>query len=450
MTATSARPGSVLLSFDAENVRSFRDRFELTLLSSAMSDQAVVQSVSWREGGKPIGVLPCAGIFGANGSGKSNVLRAMSDLRWLVLSSFRSHPSGGIQRHPFRLDDSASKRPSSFSVDLVLEGVRHEYGVEVNDDEVTAEWAYRYPKGRAALLFLRQGSSVELGQSEGGLGREVRRLLRPNALFLSTAAQVGHPVFLPLFQWFERNLLLADAESRQHRQARTTEMLDDPTQRAQVLSMLRAADLGVTDARRVEIDPVMKDRLRRAVRILAGVEGEADGGGEGPSFDELGIHLVHHGASGDVPFEPSDESLGTRVWFGVVGPVIDALANGSVFLADEIDSSLHPALVGRLIRLFRDPATNPRRAQLIFNSHDPTTLGDSASHPIGRDEIWFTEKDDDGSTRLYPLAGFSPRRQEAVARRYLDGRYGAVPILSDSEFTDAATHIVRSGEPALR
>lgn len=130
--------------------------------------------------------------------------------------------------------------------------------------------------------------------------------------------------------------------------------------------------------------------------------------------------------------------MGTRVWFGLIGPVVQALESGSVFLADELDASLHPALVTELVRLFQDEDTNPRRAQLIFNSHDATLLGDTVGAPLlGRDQIWFTEKSNDGSTRLYPLVALEPRKQEAVGKRYLEGRYGATPILSPQEFASA-------------
>jgi hypothetical protein len=113
-----------------------------------------------------------------------------------------------------------------------------------------------------------------------------------------------------------------------------------------------------------------------------------------------------------------------------------------VFLADELDASLHPALVAEVIRLFQDPATNPRRAQLIFNSHDASLLGDAiGDRLLGRDEIWFTEKRNDGTTRMYPLVDLEPRKQEAVGKRYLAGRYGAIPILSHDEFAAAAEFI---------
>ena len=443
-----ARDASVLLAFRAENVRSFRDQFELSLLSTRLADEDVTRLVTWREGGRPIGVLPVAGVFGANGSGKSNVLKAMDDMRGHVLHSFRTgSPTGGISRCPFLLDRADRRGPSHFEVDLVLEGVRYEYGFVLDDERILEEWAYRYPHGKAVRLFHRwDGRPVEHGSAERVKGRAIEALLRPNALFLSTAASANHPVLLPIYAWFTRNLRLAEAGSREFRQALTTQLLDDDTRRGQVLALLRAADLGITGAKKHALDPVMKERLQRAVRILSGQEGEPDGTDEGPSFDQLGVRLIHRGADGEVELDACDESLGTLVWFGLVGPVVEALADGAVLLADELDASLHPALVAELIRLFQDPNSNPRRAQLVFNSHDATILGDSTTaRLVGRDQIWFTEKRADGSTRLYPLSDLDPRKEEAVGRRYLAGRYGATPILSRQEF-DASAELITSGD----
>ncbi len=436
----------MLLAFRAKNVRSFRDHIELSLVSTRLAEEEVVRFVTWREGGRPIGVLPVAGVFGANASGKSNVVKAMDDMRAHVLHSFRTgSPTGGISRRPFVLDEAAKREASRFEVDLVLEGVRHEYGFALDDEQVLEEWAYRYPHGKAVRLFHRWGNEVELGSAERVKGRAVLELLRPNALFLSTAASANHPVLLPIYAWFARNLRLAEASSRQFRQALTTQLLDDDARRGQVLALLRAADLGITGAKKYQLDPVVKDRLQRAVRILAGQEGDLDSAEEGPALDQLGVRLTHRGAAGDIELDAQDESLGTLVWFGLVGPVIEALADGAVLLADELDASLHPALVAELIRLFQDPKSNPRRAQLVFNTHDATILGDSTSDRlIGRDQVWFTEKRADGSTRLYPLSDLDPRKEEAIGRRYLAGRYGATPILSHQEF-DASAELITSG-----
>lgn len=409
------------------------------MLASRLSERHLVRSVEWREGGAPIQVLPAAGVFGANGSGKSNLLKAMDDMRGHVLHSFRrGDPEGRIPRRPFVLDQARRAEPTEFEVDLVLNGVRHQYGFSINDDRVIREWAYWYPKGRPALIFQRTGKGIDAGSVERQKTRAVQELVRPNALFLSAAASANHAGLLPLYQWFSRNLVLAEADSRPFRQALTTEMLGDETQRDRVLALLQAADLGVTGARKQEPDPVMHERLRRAIRILEGTDGEPDSD-EGPAFEELGVRLVHRGADGEeVELDAEDESLGTRVWFGLIGPVVQALESGSVFLADELDASLHPALATELVRLFQDPGTNPRRAQLIFNSHDATLLGDAVGDRLlGRDQVWFTEKRSDGSTRLYPLLDLAPRKQEAIGKRYLDGRYGATPILSHVEFASA-------------
>jgi AAA15 family ATPase/GTPase len=441
------RDASVLLAFRAQNIRSFRDEIELSLVSTRLAEEDVVRLVAWREGGRPVGVLPVAGVFGANASGKSNVVKAMDDMRGHVLHSFRTgSPTGGIPRRPFLLDLAAKREPSRFEVDLVLEGVRHEYGFVLDDDQVLEEWAYRYPHGKAVRLFHRRGIRVELGSVERAKSRAVGELLRPNALFLSTAASANHPVLLPIYAWFTRNLRLAEASSREFRQALTTQLLDDDTRRGQVLSLLRAADLGITGAKKYQLDPVMKERLQRAVRILAGQEGEADSAAEGPAFDQLGVRLTHRGAAGDIELDSQDESLGTLVWFGLVGPIVEALADGAVLLADELDASLHPALVAEIIRMFQDPKSNPRRAQLVFNSHDATILGDSTSaRLIGRDQVWFAEKRPDGGTRLYPLSDLDPRKEESIGRRYLAGRYGATPILSHQEF-DASAELITSGD----
>lgn len=443
MADNNAAFGDSLLSFSAENVRSFRDELELSMLATAMQDPTVVRRLSWREGGKPIGVLPVAGVFGANASGKSNLLRALQDMRICVLNSFRGvSPNSGPPRHPFKLDPEQTARPTSFEVDLVLGGIRHQYGFVIDDERVLEEWATRYPKGRAVSLFERAGDEVALGTAHRAAGRAVLPVLRSNALFLSTAAATDHPGLAPLYNFFEQRLLLAEAESRFARQALTSQMLDDPDTRARILELLRVADLGIVDVERRRMPAEIRERMEKAVRVLTGDE-EADT--DRISIDELDTQLIHRGATGPIAMAPHEESLGTQVWLGLIGPVIAALRDGATLLADELDASLHPVLVHELVRLFQQPHTNPRNAQLIFNAHDMTLLGDSADRLLGRDQIWFTEKLDTGATRLYPLTNLDPRKDEAIGRRYLTGRYGAIPIVAPDEFDQAAA-LVTVGE----
>lgn len=439
----------MLLSFRAENVRSFRDPVELSLLATTLAEPGVPRSIPWREGGSPIDVLPVACLFGGNASGKSNALRAMDDMRRMVLNSFRGwRPSGGTGRRPFRLDRDSRHRPSRFEVDIVLSGVRHEYGFVVDDNSIVEEWAVRYPKGRAAKMFSRQGTRVTWGSSlSTPKSRSISELVRPNALILSTAAAADHPGLTPLHEWFRRNLRLAEAESRPQRHAFSASMLTHAGDREQVMALLRAADLGIVGLTEEPVDAETRERLEKVIRALTDAE-DAD---DSVSIDVEALSTVrlHHAAEDGTEevFAPADESMGTLVWLGMAGPIVDTLTRGSVLLADELDTSLHPALTHQIVRLFQDPQTNPRRAQLIFNSHDVTLLetGDQG-RLLGRDQVWFAEKRADGSSKLYPLSDLDPRKDEAVAKRYLAGRYGGNPILADGDF-DAAVELILAGTP---
>jgi uncharacterized protein len=420
----------MLLAFRAENARSFCGPVELSLVATRLAEAEVVREIPWRQGGQPIDVLPVAGLFGANASGKTNLLRIMSDLRGFVVHSFRrGNPGGGMPARPFLLGDDEDGSPTTYEVDVVLGGVLHKYRLKIDGERVLEESAHSFPRGRSLLLFERTGDDVRLGATQRGRGRAVMEILRPNALFLSTAAATNHPLLIGLFEWFQRNLLFADVQSRSVRQALTAGMLEQDDLRERVLELLREADLGITGAKKRELDPEIKERVVRALNVLHGEE-EGEEAVEEIEFDDFEVRLLHRSSGGDVELNPVDESRGTLIWFGMVGPVIEALQKGSLLLADELDASLHPTLVGALISLFQSKQSNPRRAQLIFNAHDATVMGDSATHPLGRDQIWFTEKNEDGGTRLYPLSDLDPRKGEAVGRRYLAGRYGATPIIS--------------------
>lgn len=180
--------------------------------------------------------------------------------------------------------------------------------------------------------------------------------------------------------------------------------------RAQALALLRLADLGIDDV-------VVDDH-------------ESSVGGPGRDRGRR-LRLMHRTADGSVPLDFAVESAGTRTWFRLIGPVLAALKDGSLLLFDELDASLHPTLSGQLIRLFQDPATNPNDAQLIFTTHDTSLL-----NHLNRDEVWLTEKSDDGSTRLGALAEFAGERVRTsvnLEKAYLHGRFGALP---DPDRTD--------------
>ena len=381
---------------------------------------------------KPLKLLPAAGIFGANASGKSTILKAIDDMRRLVVTSFR-HGSRGtpVFRRPFLLDPECQERPTRFEVDLVLDGVRWVYGFEVDDKRVREEYAYHWPRGRQALVFSREPDEVVYGSPFRGTDRALEQLLRANALLLSVAGATENRPLAGLFDWFVSNLLLSESDNRVPRAFSTAEMVGTDHLGEPVLQLLRAADLGITDLKIKPMDDEEAERLGRVMRFLQENDDELDGPDpaktDSVSFGQLS--LTHTGVDSGVTFGPEDESQGTLVWVSLIGPMLSALHKGGVVLVDELDASLHPLLVELAILMFQNPRTNPMNAQLIFNSHDGMILEGSSEWALGRDQIWFSEKQIDGSTRLYALDDFKPRRDEAIDRRYFQGRYGAIPII---------------------
>lgn len=424
---------SALLSFTAENVRCYRDEVHLSLLATRIAERGAARRLVVSGIAKPIDVLPVAGIFGANASGKTAILEAIDDMQSVVTGSFhRKDHAESMSRRPFLLDAESRQRPSRFEVELIVGGVRWQYGFEIDDHRVLSEYAYHFPRGRQALVFHREPDRMSLGSPLRSAGRVLSSLARGHYLLLSVAGAVEVEALAGLYRWFQSNLSLAKPTRRGWGSVLTADLVQSPSTKDDVVSLLRYADLGVTDAHKEPPDPESVELVRRILRArIQGSEQE-------PSIDDEVVlegvmKLTHAGHGGEWQIEPKDESQGTRAWLGLVGPVLRALNDGTVLLIDELDASLHPHLVRRLVGLFQDEHTNPRCAQLLFNSHDTGVLGDSDRRCIGRDQIWFTKKDLGGVASLYPLIDFAPRRDDAVERRYLQGRYGAVPSMNPAE-----------------
>lgn len=401
---------SALVSFTTRNARCYRDPVTLSLQATRLANSGISRELL-TGAVEPERILPCAAIFGANASGKSAILNAMIDMREIILDSFREgHWDSGIDRQQFLLD-SNSNDTTEFEIELILDGVFWAYGFEINDEQVLTEYAFYYPRGRRVLVFERKEDRIRFGIRFRSLGRSVRPILRQNALVLSVIGVLDNPVANRLFDWWRQNFIhFEHSTDRIYGKAYTAQQAKTAHNKERILHLLRAADLGVTDLNIVE--PEHED-------------------------DESGLphlELVHSGDMNDVVFEPENESFGTQAWLGLIGPVLEVLDGGTVLLVDELDASLHPHLVSKLIDLFQDPLINRRCAQLIFNSHDSTVLDSHEPLSLGRDQIWFCEKGRDGASQLTPLSDFQGRREEAVGRRYLRGRYGAVPKLNPGEF----------------
>lgn len=370
-------------------------------------------------------LLPVAAIYGPNASGKSNVLAAMRWLRVAVRNSLRAWDDE-IPIQPFALT-SDSMHPSMFTMESIIAGVRFEYVVELDRNEVHYEGLFHYPEKKRRRIFERERLGLTLQRGLGHLSG-TRELLTDRTLALTVARRFNEPLvsnfahellrgknlgpgrrrrgFDPVIHastrsWFEESL-----EAEHPTLPGMDDLLDSAqAARNEALALLRMADLGIED--------VMVDELDK------------------PTRTEHGVRLVHRTADGKMPLEFAIESEGTRIWFALIGPILTALRDGSLVLFDELDAGLHPTLSMQLIRLFHDPVTNPAGAQLIFTSHDTSLL-----NHLNRDEVWLTEKSDGGVTHLGALAEFAGervRKSKNLERAYLHGRFGALPDVDRTE-----------------
>lgn len=413
----------MFLEFSVENFRSIAARQTLSFVASKHRSEAAEQPAVDEPGFGAGRVLTSVVIYGANASGKSNVLRALNTMWHLIATSADPRPPSTIE--PFRLDAAWAQKPTQLELSFVKEGTRYQYGCAVERGRIHEEWLIAYPKKAPQIWFQRRahGDKVDVRFGSSLRGEKVRlaSMTRPDALFLSVAAQFNHPQLSDIQKWLLSRLTSQRAGAfGPLGTARAVET--DSAVRDAVGHLLRGADLGIlgVDVRRHVKVPDAQSGTKTVIQ--AGAEGEL-----------IEVVTTHRGADGStVQFDLlDDESEGTVRFFELILPITTALGRGGLLAVDELDQSLHPLLVRRLVTLFHSPTTNPHRAQLVFNTHDTTLLDPRL---FRRDQVWFTEKDTAGRTCLYSLLEYSPRKEEALQRGYLQGRYGAVPFIGELSF----------------
>jgi len=417
----------MLLRFSVSNFLSLRDPQELSLAASALKDEGP-DLIEYRPSEN--GVLPAAIIYGANASGKSNVVRA---LHFACAAVLRSHPEGRasepIPRKPFALDPEANVTPSRFEIDFVIDQTRYHYGFEASDLAFEAEWLYAFPiGGRKRMLFERKKQKFSFGRQLKGRNTVISDLTRPNSLFLSAALQNDHETLTKVASFFQRVHYLGTIFVSGYL---LSERIQGESLDQRILEFLNRVGTGIVDYRRLHIDRSEESRkfarellalfqthfASRAPNIVNRLDDD------GPFYK---IELGHRGAGGKTYYlDADDESAGTRRLLVLLGSAFTALDQGSLLVVDEVDASLHTQACEAIVGLFSSSKTNPKGAQLLATTHDTNLL---RSHLLRRDQIWFTEKDSEGATHLYSLAEFRSKPEDNLEKGYLQGRYGAIPF----------------------
>ena len=415
----------MLLEFRVRNFRSFKEEIVMSFAASNDSQLLEENTASTGIRGIPRAVRSAV-VYGANASGKSNLIRAIQLMRGVVLESATLRPDQPYNVQPFRLDEARLNEPTLFEVTLIIDGVRHQYGFEFTTDRIISEWLLVYRKAKPQTWFDRRINSktgeeaFEFSSYLTGQKRIWQEATRPNALFLSVAVQLNSEQLKPLYTWFSEALIVL-MDGGHIPFEFTTNMIRTNDGEAAVKSIMTSADIAIS-----AIKAVAKKGFMAQVRL------DLATGISETSREERELlvpEFTHKNGGVSANFGYEDESLGTQKLFSLAGPLLDIIKNGKILVIDELDRSLHPLLVRQIVETFHNPVLNQRCAQLLFSTHDTSLLDHEL---LRRDQIWLTEKRRDQSSSLVPLIDFSPRKNEALERGYLSGRYGGVPILSRS------------------
>lgn len=421
----------MLLDFRVKNFRSLRDEQVLSLV--AAKDKTLQELNTMPSGIKAAPtLLRSAVIYGPNAGGKSNLIKALQYMRAVVAESASvMQPGQTFAVQPFRLDVESSAMPTEFEVTFILDGVRYQYGFALTAQRVTSEHLLVYKAFKPQQWFERHydpeknKDHYEFGPGLKGQKSVWEGATRPNALFLSMAVQLNSDQLRPLFDWFINRLAIFNDITPLSPQF-SVEMLRSPDGKEAICNFLKAADVSISN-----IDVVNRKVPGQSIHFDMAA-GKTEVRTEDQEINELQFHHVTE--HGNAVFGLADESMGTRNLLFLTGPVLDILNKGLTLVVDELDSSLHPLLVRRLVELFHSPTINTKGAQIIFSTHDTSLLDQDI---FRRDQVWFVEKDRDQSSKLYPLSDFSPRKNEALERGYLMGRYGALPFFIDSRVAES-------------
>jgi len=432
----------MFLRFSIQNFKTFHQTAVLSLVASNYDKRSRELENVHSDVQFGFRLLKSAVVFGANASGKSVLFEALAFMKYFVVSgSVKSQKGDKIGVVPFRLNEESEKAATEFEVMFIYNSVLFRYGFEVDSERVVSEWLYYKPKTKEVELFYRHGDVVAVHPRNFQKGRMLIRegLLRDNALLLSGSAQFNDALSICVVEWF-RSLNIVSGLDEAHCHRRTLQKLADPNQKEKILELLKAADLGIEDIqlKNAEWEKSAKEqptKLNWENYVQEVNDGGEDFGEEVQTAhtkfnqNRSGVGVVHFSLA-------ADESAGTRKFFALSGPILDALENGFTLCVDELDSKLHPNLVEKLVLLFNSTTFNKKGAQLIFNCHTTNLL---SSGILRRDQIWFTEKNNLGQARLFSLSDFktdSVRKTDSFEQNYIRGKYGALPYLGFFDFPE--------------
>ena len=415
----------MLLEFKCSNHRSIKE--EVNFSRIAGSDNTSEGLL--KEFGK-FRVLRSAVIYGANGSGKSNFISALLFMCDLVSNSINYQPGQGIfqVRHKLSAEDSSSR----YSIQFVRNDIRYAYGFSVKQNLIQDEYLYYFPKGRQVKIFERDRLEIRPGDRYKGVFDVSVSILKDNRLFLSCAANYSNVKEIEeAFLFFKTDIVIYNPEINNWTEYSIKLMQDNDMMKKIFLNILRALGTGAKDVK-VKLEKIkladlpqelpLPDALKSLLGTKEGNRIEAK-----VIYDQFEVDLM------------TEESTGVKRLFQMICPIIDILNKGKILICDELETCLHESVIFQIVQLFQNYQKD-KFAQLIFSTHDTSLLD---SDLFRRDQVWFTQLNNERATDLYSLVEIkNVRKSENLEKGYVSGKYGAIPMLNKKFFNELEENIL--------
>lgn len=423
---------NTLLRFTIENFRSIAQRKSILFTPDSIKDDPK-DNVCKKNG---IKYLRTAAIYGANSSGKSNLIKAISCMSSIIVKSVKINDNEDLLYMPFQLNKKNPLMPTLYEVDIIVNGTRYRYGFSNEKNRICEEWLSKIcENGKEKPLFIRNLEGIGVDEKLFSEGKDLESKTNDNRLFISLVGQLGGKISNSIINFFDKTLNTISGLDTEDISSYTKIMLAENLPGSDdVKEFFSRIKLGFSDVttktHEFNISELPDDMPREWKEKLAR---ELNGKKRINVLSAHGIYDENGEIVGTKTFDFEQmESDGTQKLLDLAGPIFDTILSGSILIVDELDAKMHPLISQELVSLFNDPNRNPHGAQLIFTTHDTNLL---SSNLLRRDQIWFTEKDDMEQTDVYSMRqivlpdGSKPRGDGNIERNYIKGRYGAIPYI---------------------
>jgi AAA15 family ATPase/GTPase len=410
----------MIVDFSVQNFHSIKNLETLAMnAASIVSRNNQLEATNLIPFSKKLSLLKTKAIYGANASGKSSMIQALSRFMNIIVNSVKDE-SVLSSLDSFRLSDETNFAPTYFQLTFIHKNILYRYGFESFMEEVRSEWLYGTPGKKEVPFFTREGQEIKINENQFQEGAKVvglykdaeNDIARKNSLFLSVVRSFNQGLAREIVDYFGGYIIISGL-SDYYMHVSAQEYIGDDDTRRKMAEMLKLADTGIEDVTREEYEKENPDGTKeKRYRVVTKHKGfDKDGNISKPV--DLNMFIM--------------ESEGTKKMFEISPAIFQSLEQGSVLIIDEFDARFHPLLSRKIVELFNSPSN--LAAQFIFATHDTNLLSPQL---LRRDQICFVEKDKQGASHFYSLADFKGVRNDASYEKdYIAGRYGAIPFLGD-------------------